>query len=656
MSSVWNNIRPIVLIFITALPFLFSLKATAQKYEWAKSAGGPTRSAYIQPQEIQVDAAGNSYVTGIFHSQITFGDITLHSSDAGIDFYIAKYNAEGKLLWVKREGGSGSEVVQNIEVDATGNIYVSGHFVKSPQRPICEIGKVLLRAGDNETEYFLAKYSTDGEFKWVRQTYNTGQYSDLASTLDIDKDGNVILQGSFWGKVNFGVTSLEHEAGRFSLFVAKYNPAGEVMWATSQVKVKDYLNTRDNIWAAELETDDEGNIYYAGNFKGTLDLSNGLVNSREEDNFILKLNAAGEQVWARTFGNEGFDHINDLEIDSKGNPYVLLWAGKPVIDEVSNPLEWGNFVAKFDQNGKAYQINTLINGGTCYAMTLDKQDNVYIIGYHGSEMTLDCVTLPAASNSTIDIFFLKQGANGTLQWVKDLEGLYQIFPIDIALDASNNVYGTGYFSGNLTFDNINVLNIGGINQEENGLFTDDMFITKITNTGVYAPPPTISITCAIPERTTNKNVILKASATSINTPITYKWDLGNGDILTTTKTTLNYTYATAGNYTVTVKAYDNRGCNETCTGILEILEPTSDITIPNIFTPNGDGKNDVFKVVNYTLDKPVLMHIYNRWGKQVTIIENGINGWDGYGCPEGIYYYHINAAGVDRKGWVELVR
>ena len=76
------------------------------------------------------------------------------------------------------------------------------------------------------------------------------------------------------------------------------------------------------------------------------------------------------------------------------------------------------------------------------------------------------------------------------------------------------------------------------------------------------------------------------------------------------------------------------------------------LTVPNTFTPNGDGVNDEFHVV-YRSIKEFHMWVYNRWGKLVYKSDDPSKGWDGYigarPAAEGAYYYVIRALGTDAE-------
>lgn len=80
------------------------------------------------------------------------------------------------------------------------------------------------------------------------------------------------------------------------------------------------------------------------------------------------------------------------------------------------------------------------------------------------------------------------------------------------------------------------------------------------------------------------------------------------------------------------------------------------VFIPNVFTPNGDGKNDSFVIDSKLLGAYV--EVFNRWGKKVYEQYNYQNDWNGGKNPPGIYYYNIvdQCTGVPFKGWVQIVK
>lgn len=122
-----------------------------------------------------------------------------------------------------------------------------------------------------------------------------------------------------------------------------------------------------------------------------------------------------------------------------------------------------------------------------------------------------------------------------------------------------------------------------------------------------------------------------------------------------------YIYLHPGSYNVKLVAYNTVGINQ-CSDTMSldnyIMVDSSLVDVPNVFTPNGDGKNDIFKVKAASLQS---FHgiIINRWGRKVHEWSDPTGGWDGringqYANP-GTYYYIITAKGweIDAKSYVK---
>ncbi|MEQ8425030.1 MAG: gliding motility-associated C-terminal domain-containing protein, partial [Cyclobacteriaceae bacterium] len=105
----------------------------------------------------------------------------------------------------------------------------------------------------------------------------------------------------------------------------------------------------------------------------------------------------------------------------------------------------------------------------------------------------------------------------------------------------------------------------------------------------------------------------------------------------------------AGEYLLSVR--DALGCQRDYPITIDV---DTDLMIPNIFTPNGDGVNEVFFIRNIPDATEVM--VTNRWGKQVYSSSNYQNDWDGGDIADGVYYYRITAAGQSYSGWVEVLR
>jgi gliding motility-associated-like protein len=143
--------------------------------------------------------------------------------------------------------------------------------------------------------------------------------------------------------------------------------------------------------------------------------------------------------------------------------------------------------------------------------------------------------------------------------------------------------------------------------------------------------------------------------------INYNWNFGDGQ--TSINTNPNNIFTTNGTYTVSMVA-SNGACNDT-SSVIVIVEGGVLLEIPNVFTPNKDGLNDVF-LIKVNGAKYVTLQIYNRWGLLLNESKGSNIGWDGrttsgIEATDGTYFYIVKAVGFDDKeiekyGFVNLFR
>jgi gliding motility-associated-like protein len=131
----------------------------------------------------------------------------------------------------------------------------------------------------------------------------------------------------------------------------------------------------------------------------------------------------------------------------------------------------------------------------------------------------------------------------------------------------------------------------------------------------------------------------------------YSWVFGDGNTSTATNPTDVYT--AGGSYTITLTANDTNGCSSSRTLIITVVNETSSVTVPNVFTPNGDGSNDTF-LINAQNISQFDVKIYDRWGVMLSELAAPNQTWDGRTktgtvVVNGTYYYVLDAKGVDGK-------
>ncbi|MDG1428571.1 MAG: gliding motility-associated C-terminal domain-containing protein, partial [Crocinitomicaceae bacterium] len=144
------------------------------------------------------------------------------------------------------------------------------------------------------------------------------------------------------------------------------------------------------------------------------------------------------------------------------------------------------------------------------------------------------------------------------------------------------------------------------------------------------------------------------------------WDFGNGEVSNLSEPIVLFEPGYNASVGLTVTSIN--GCNDTYTSLIQTLDQFL-LYVPNSFTPNGDGKNDVFTPKVRGADPgDYIFRIYNRWGEQVFETNQIGEGWDGSfneaasDVQSGMYVWIIimkrneNASKIQRSGHVNLLR
>ncbi len=130
----------------------------------------------------------------------------------------------------------------------------------------------------------------------------------------------------------------------------------------------------------------------------------------------------------------------------------------------------------------------------------------------------------------------------------------------------------------------------------------------------------------------------------------YLWEYGDGTHEMLGDSIVSYQYEKPGTYIVRMFA----SSNGLCTQIREEKVNISDIFIPNIVTPNSDGKNETFEILT---DAPVSLTIFNRWGKILYQDADYQNNWNASGLTSGIYYYELHLEDdATCNGWLQVLK
>ncbi|MBK9249650.1 MAG: hypothetical protein IPM69_16405 [Ignavibacteria bacterium] len=434
----------VILLFIQLSPTY----SQSSPSTWAKSIGG---ELYDETSCIATDRQGNVFTAGNFQSiSVVAEQIRLtNTGKSGSDFFISKYSSAGELLWTKSFGGTLADNLHSIAVDYIGNILVIGEFYS----PKIMLGTIeLINSGKSGSpEIFLAKLTTDGTILWAKSAKGNG--FDEGRAITTDSIGNIICTGWYQSPtLSFDKITLKNNGLR-DVYVAKYSPLGEVMWAQG-------LGAESSESGSAIATDSAGNIVVAGDFRSPkLTIGIAILPNSSKDNsdaFVAKLDAKGKFLWAKSMGGNLGDAATCLTIDHQGNVIVGGFFASSVLRFKSitfaNQGNYDVFIVKYNPSGtflwaKSYGGDELDN---INSISSDSEGNIYCFGGFGShKITFGDISLigtQAASYVHNDIYLAKYTSTGGVELARKLGGGIFDDASGITLDFTNSICISGRFN------------------------------------------------------------------------------------------------------------------------------------------------------------------------------------------------------------------
>ncbi len=377
---------------------LYPVFTQAQTFEWVSAIDG---SSVVEVRATAVDQSGNVYTAGHFLGTVDFdpGSAVFNLTTSGIsEIFLQKLNTAGNLVWAKRIGNGKDGTAMSVNADAQGNVYLTGEFgsgldydTEAPPG-----NHYFFTSGISDQDVFAIKLNTDGKLIWARQIGGAG--GQWTSGSVVDAGGNLYLIGDHSEHTDFdpdknGQYIITTPDGWINnVFVEKLDSAGRFKWVRQ-------VNSNSYCIGEAINLAPDGSLYATGGFNKQIYVEpNGIPDTLSVDNgrmFIHKMDTAGQSIWIRQLSAFSTAAAADLN----GNCYLI-----------------GRFsgVADFDPS----------------------PDQSFIL----------------ASNGGSDIFIQKTDPFGNLAWAKQIGGMLDDMPGDIAVDPLGNIYITGYFQGSVDFN------------------------------------------------------------------------------------------------------------------------------------------------------------------------------------------------------------
>ncbi len=307
------------------------------QHAWANRVGGPQDGEKLW--RIAVDESGNVYAAGGFRG--TFSDQGISVTSSGnVDILLVKYSPSGELLWARSAGGPYGDVAFGVESDKDGNVYIVGAY-----SGLAVFGDTIVSNldpdGANLPFSFIARYSPDGDLRWVRTPdldFQPQNYpSNVAYGIKLDRFGDLVVAGSY----NCTLPSQEDSAFSTMRF-------GDEAFRTCDYTSYDYVYAQkiDTLGNTEwvhsvggsaslgvlqsIAFDPQGDIWLGGNIGGAEQFISGPVSLTYNlggglQGLVYELSTAGEPLSGFLIDATAGSNVEDLIVANNGELFLSGW-------------------------------------------------------------------------------------------------------------------------------------------------------------------------------------------------------------------------------------------------------------------------------------------------------------------------------------------
>jgi len=316
-----------------------------------------------------VDTLGNVYLSGITNSSSSIASGGFQNTLGGnYDNFIVKFDASGNRIWATYYGGTGAENGGFINLDLSGNIFLSGNTSSTSG---ISSGGFQNTYGGGSNDAFLAKFSPSGSRLWA--TYYGGSGNESCGFLTVGRSNNVYLDGSTTSASSIASGGFQNtKVGSSNLFLVSFDAAGNRQCATYYGQGGEYCG--------HPSIDGSENIYLPGATSNSSGIaSGGFENSYNggTDAFLVKFTSCAIIL------NVNVTSINQscsgmcngsatLNVQGSSPPYSYLWNTiPPQTTQTASNLCSGNYsVTVTDNSGNTVSTNVVITNHSAPSVNL----------------------------------------------------------------------------------------------------------------------------------------------------------------------------------------------------------------------------------------------------------------------------------------------
>ncbi len=366
---------------------------------WAKEIGGDYTT---YGKNITLDTFGNIFISGNFRDTVDFdpgpGVFEMVPTGSSPDVFFSKWDANGNFVWAKQMDGGGTIYVEDLATDLDGNLYSTGDCSRMIDfDPDPDSTHYINTYYDYSHHLFLYKLDSAGNFGYVRKV--GGESSQTGEQLEVDEDKNIYVTGYFREITDFdpGLGEYNLDAGEdMNAFIAKYDSIGDLVWAKA-------LEGTHDAYGEAIELDGQGNLFYIGGFKDTIDLDPSASihqltteSYHSNNSFISKLDTAGNFIWGKTITSDGSMYIRSLALNPNNDVFLMGWINDTTLFDLDSTLYIPNgsndvILSKMTEDGDIEWIKQNEGDGIelCYTLEVDGDGNIYTSGMFNNIMDLN---------------------------------------------------------------------------------------------------------------------------------------------------------------------------------------------------------------------------------------------------------------------------
>jgi hypothetical protein len=424
---------------------LFLINVRAQSWEWATGIPGTNVTTGDEGISAATDQQGSIFVTGYFSSPtITFGTYTL-TNQGFTDIYIAKYDANGNVLWAKGIGGTDYEQGLSVTTDKNGDVYLTGFFSSAAL-----VFSTYTLTTTAPASGYLAKYNSSGALQWVKKIGGAGY--DFSQSVTSDEANNVYLTGRMSSSsMTIGTYTLINSGGA-NIFIAKFDSNGNVKWATraggTSTDLSYSIANKNNVLYITGNSDSPQLIFQQDTV---------INNNGNPVCFIAKYDTSGNSIWAKAMAGTSTgncvsaDSLNNVIITGDFNStYLILGTDTLYNDGPSGTNDI--FIAKYNSTGNvswAKSMGGSANWDIGWSVATDKSSNIYFMaGFTSPSIILNSDTIYSPNGAPDPMFLVKYDPLGNILCYSTLASGGD----DISGLATDN-FGNVFFCGDYEYVN-----------------------------------------------------------------------------------------------------------------------------------------------------------------------------------------------------------